>query len=51
MRGFQKEEVSLRVTEFRMDDKKGELLITWNERQVSEIAADWLINEKKEGME
>ena len=44
IRGFELDEVSLRITEFRMDDEKSELLLTWNERYVSEIAADWLIN-------
>ena len=51
MRGFTKDEVCLRITEFRMDEKNSELLFTWNERYISEIAADWLTNEKKEGIE
>lgn len=42
MRGFKKDEASLRITQFRMDETKSELLLTWNERYMSEIAVNWL---------
>ena len=42
MRGFRKDEVRLRVTQFRMDEKESELLLTWDERYMSELAAGWL---------
>lgn len=42
LRGFEKEEVALRITQFRMEEEKSELLITWDERYFSELAVNWL---------
>ncbi len=42
LRGFEKDEVALRITQFRMEEKKGELLLTWDGRYISELAVDWL---------
>ena len=49
MRGFKKEEVPLRITQFRMGEDKSELLITWDARYLSETAVNWLIGEWNRG--
>ena len=42
LRGFEKGEVALRITQFRAEERKSELLITWDKRYVSELAVNWL---------
>ena len=42
LRGFQKHEVPLRITQFRTEEMKSETLITWDARYFSEMTAVWL---------
>ena len=44
MRGFELQEVPCRITLFKLEDKSGEILITWDERFLHRSAVEWLLN-------
>ena len=45
LRGFKKNEVHLRITQFALSENKSEILITWDARYLSDCAVNWLLNQ------
>ena len=43
LRGFEPQEIPCRITRFKLDDKSGEILITWDKRFLHRSAVEWLL--------